>query len=39
MRPEPDAPPSPASSGGGTYGGNPYTFAGHRYPKDDGRLL
>ena len=38
-RPEPGAPSSPASSGGGTYGGNPYTFAGHRYPKDDGRLL
>jgi hypothetical protein len=38
-RPELEAPPSPASSGGGTYGGNPYTFAGHRYPKDDGRLL
>jgi hypothetical protein len=35
-RPEPEA---PSSSGGGTYGGNPYTFAGHRYPKDDGRLL
>ena len=24
---------------GGTYGGNPYSFAGHRYPKDHGRLL
>jgi hypothetical protein len=38
-RPEPEAPSSPAAAGSGTYGGNPYTFAGHRYPKDDGRLL
>jgi hypothetical protein len=38
-RPEPGAEPSSAPSRGGTYGGNPYTFAGHRYPKDDGRLL
>ena len=37
-RPEPDEPSSPAPSGG-TYGGNPYTFAGHRYPTDPGRLL
>ena len=37
-RPESDAPPSPAPSGG-TYGGNPYTFAGHRFPTDPGRLL
>jgi hypothetical protein len=37
-RPEHDVPPSPAPSGG-TYGGNPYTFAGHRFPTDPGRLL
>ena len=37
-RPESDVPPSPAPSGG-TYGGNPYTFAGHRFPTDPGRLL
>jgi hypothetical protein len=38
-RPASEAPPSPAPPSGGTYGGNPYTFAGHRYPKDPGRLL
>ena len=38
-RPEPEAGPSSAPARGGTYAGNPYTFAGHRYPKDDGRLL
>jgi hypothetical protein len=34
--PELDAPPSPE---GGTYGGNPYTFAGRRWPADSGRQL
>jgi hypothetical protein len=38
-RPEPAAELPPAPSPGGTYGGNPYTFAGHRFPKDPGRLL
>ena len=40
-RPDPLALPAaaPSSSAGGTYGGNPYTFAGHRYPKDPGSLL
>jgi hypothetical protein len=38
-RPEREDEPSSAPSPGGTYGGNPYTFAGHRYPKDPGRLL
>jgi hypothetical protein len=37
-RPDPAELPASAPSGG-TYGGNPYTFAGHRYPKDPGRLL
>ena len=37
-RPELEETPSPGTSGG-TYGGNPYTFAGHRYPTDPGRLL
>ncbi len=38
-RPELEAAPSSAPSPGGTYGGNPYSFAGHRFPKDPGRLL
>jgi hypothetical protein len=39
-RPEPDLPPAPApTASGGTYGGNPYSFAGRRFPKDPGRLL
>jgi hypothetical protein len=37
-RPEPEVPSSTAPSGG-TYGGNPYTFAGHRFPTEPGRLL
>jgi hypothetical protein len=37
-RPESDVPSSPPPSGS-TYGGNPYTFAGHRFPTDPGRLL
>jgi hypothetical protein len=37
-RPGSDVPSPPAPSGG-TYSGNPYTFAGHRYPTDPGRLL
>ncbi len=38
-RPELEAPQPPVPSPGGTYRGNPYTFAGHRYPKNPGRLL
>ncbi len=38
-RPELDAPQPPAPSPRGTSGGSPYTFAGHRYPKNAGRLL
>jgi len=38
-RPQLEAAPSSAPSPGGTYGGNPYSFAGHRFPKDPGRLL
>jgi hypothetical protein len=40
-RPEPQeltAAPAEAPSGG-TYGGNPYSFAGHRWPADGGRQL
>src|SRR4051794_17078252 len=41
-RPEPleltGAPAEPPPSGG-TYPGNPYTFAGHRWPADRGRQL
>ena len=34
--PPPPPPPPPTK---GTYGGNPYSFAGRRWPTDDGRQL
>ena len=34
-----DAAPSEDAASQGTYAGNPYSFAGHRWPAGDGRQL